>query len=57
MITLEIGGAMLDSVAFAKKIEKAIFPHDLHFKVALTGDTGLWQGNRIINRKYRCYTS
>ena len=37
VITLEIGGAMLDSVAFAKKIEKAIFPNDLHFKVALTG--------------------
>lgn len=29
--------ACYDTTAFAKKIEKAIFPHDLHFKVALTG--------------------
>ena len=28
--------ACYDTTAFAKKIEKAIFPHDLHFKVALT---------------------
>jgi len=26
-----------DTTAFAQKIEKEIFPHDLHFKVALTG--------------------
>jgi anaerobic sulfite reductase subunit C len=26
-----------DTTAFAKRIEKAIFPNDLHFKVALTG--------------------
>jgi len=26
-----------DTSAFAQRIEKAIFPHDLHFKVALTG--------------------
>ncbi len=26
-----------DTTGFAKRIEKAIFPHDLHFKVALTG--------------------
>lgn len=26
-----------DTTAFAQRIEKAIFPHDLHFKVALTG--------------------
>lgn len=26
-----------DTTAFAKRLEKAIFPHDLHFKVALTG--------------------
>lgn len=29
--------ACYDTSAFAKRIEKAIFPHDLHFKVALTG--------------------
>lgn len=29
--------ACYDTTAFAKLIEKAIFPHDLHFKVALTG--------------------
>ena len=26
-----------DTAAFAKRIEKAIFPNDLHFKIALTG--------------------
>ncbi len=26
-----------DTTAFAKRIEKVVFPHDLHFKVALTG--------------------
>lgn len=26
-----------DTTAFAQRIEKAIFPHDLHFKIALTG--------------------
>ena len=26
-----------DTTAFAQRIEKAVFPHDLHFKVALTG--------------------
>ncbi|WOO37698.1 sulfite reductase subunit C [Anaerocolumna sp. AGMB13020] len=26
-----------DTSAFALKIEKAVFPHDLHFKIALTG--------------------
>lgn len=29
--------ACYDTSAFAKRIEKAIFPNDLHFKVALTG--------------------
>ncbi|MGL5258912.1 MAG: sulfite reductase subunit C [Lachnospiraceae bacterium] len=29
--------ACYETTAFTKKIEKAIFPHDLHFKVALTG--------------------
>lgn len=29
--------ACYDTTAFAKRIEKAVFPHDLHFKVALTG--------------------
>jgi len=29
--------ACYDTTAFAQRIEKAIFPHDLHFKVALTG--------------------
>lgn len=29
--------ACYDTTAFAKRIEKAIFPNDLHFKVALTG--------------------
>lgn len=29
--------ACYDTTAFAKRIEKEIFPHDLHFKVALTG--------------------
>ena len=29
--------ANYNTTNFAKKIEKAIFPHDLHFKVALTG--------------------
>ena len=29
--------ANYDTSAFAKRIEKAIFPNDLHFKVALTG--------------------
>jgi len=26
-----------DTSGFAKRIEKAVFPHDLHFKIALTG--------------------
>lgn len=26
-----------DTSAFAQRIEKAVFPHDLHFKIALTG--------------------
>lgn len=29
--------AQYDTTQFAKKIENAIFPHDFHFKVALTG--------------------
>ena len=29
--------ACYDTTAFAKRIEKAVFPHDLHFKIALTG--------------------
>lgn len=29
--------AQYNTTEFAKKIEKSIFPHDLHFKVALTG--------------------
>ncbi len=29
--------ACYDTTAFAKRIEKAIFPNDLHFKIALTG--------------------
>ncbi|WMI80564.1 sulfite reductase subunit C [Anaerotignum sp. MB30-C6] len=29
--------ACYQTTAFAKRIEKAVFPHDLHFKVALTG--------------------
>lgn len=29
--------ACYDTTAFAQRIEKAIFPHDLHFKIALTG--------------------
>jgi anaerobic sulfite reductase subunit C len=29
--------ACYDTTAFAKRIEKAVFPNDLHFKVALTG--------------------
>lgn len=29
--------ACYDTTAFAQKIEKAVFPHDLHFKIALTG--------------------
>lgn len=29
--------ACYDTTAFARRIEKAIFPNDLHFKVALTG--------------------
>lgn len=29
--------ACYDTSAFAQRIEKAIFPHDLHFKIALTG--------------------
>lgn len=29
--------ACYDTTAFAKKIEKAVFPNDLHFKIALTG--------------------
>ena len=29
--------ACYDTTAFAKKIEKAVFPSDLHFKIALTG--------------------
>lgn len=29
--------ACYDTTGFAQRIEKAIFPHDLHFKVALTG--------------------
>ncbi|MGI6545890.1 MAG: sulfite reductase subunit C [Fastidiosipilaceae bacterium] len=29
--------ACYDTTAFAQRIEKSVFPHDLHFKVALTG--------------------
>lgn len=29
--------ACYDTTAFAKRIEKIVFPHDLHFKIALTG--------------------
>lgn len=29
--------ANYETVGFAKRIEKAVFPHDLHFKIALTG--------------------
>ena len=29
--------ACYDTSSFAKRIEKAVFPHDLHFKIALTG--------------------
>ena len=29
--------AQYNTTKFAKRVEKAIFPHDLHFKVALTG--------------------
>lgn len=29
--------ACYDTTAFAKRIEKSVFPHDLHFKIALTG--------------------
>lgn len=29
--------ACYDTTAFAQKIEKAVFPNDLHFKIALTG--------------------
>lgn len=29
--------ANYDTSAFAERIEKAVFPHDLHFKIALTG--------------------
>lgn len=29
--------ACYDTTAFAKRVEKAVFPHDLHFKIALTG--------------------
>lgn len=29
--------ACYDTSAFAQRIEKAVFPHDLHFKIALTG--------------------
>ena len=28
--------ACYDTTAFAKRIEKAVFPNDLHFKIALT---------------------
>lgn len=29
--------ACYDTSSFARRIEKAVFPHDLHFKIALTG--------------------
>ncbi|MCL1992253.1 MAG: sulfite reductase subunit C [Spirochaetes bacterium] len=29
--------ACYDTTAFAKRIEKAVYPHDFHFKIALTG--------------------
>jgi len=29
--------ACYDTTAFAKRIERVVFPHDLHFKIALTG--------------------
>jgi anaerobic sulfite reductase subunit C len=29
--------AMYDTTEFAKEIEKVVFPHDFHFKIALTG--------------------
>ena len=29
--------ACYDTTGFAQRIEKAVFPHDLHFKIALTG--------------------
>ena len=54
-----------DTTAFAKRIEKAIFPHDLHFKIALTGcpndcakvrmhDFGIMGMSEPIYNKDRC---
>lgn len=57
--------ACYDTSAFAKRIEKAIFPNDLHFKVALTGcpndcakvrmhDFGIMGMSRPHYEKERC---
>ena len=45
--------ACYDTTAFAKRIEQAVFPNDLHFKIALTGcsnDCGKEHIGYIVDR-------
>lgn len=57
--------ACYDTTSFAKKIEKAVFPNDLHFKIAFTGcpndcakirmhDFGIMGMTHPEYEKYRC---
>ncbi|MFV0503684.1 MAG: sulfite reductase subunit C [Lachnospirales bacterium] len=59
--------ACYETTGFAKRIEKSIFPHDLHFKVALTGcpndcikartnDFGIFGMTKPVYDKDRCVT-
>ena len=48
MITLEIGGAMLDSVAFAKKIENLGVQGKSHITFIIGGSIGL--GEEIFEK-------
>lgn len=59
--------ACYDTTAFAQRIEKAVFPNDLHFKIALTGcpndcskvrmhDFGIIGMTHPQYEKYRCIT-
>ena len=48
MITLEIGGAMLDSVAFAKKIENLGIQGKSHITFIIGGSIGL--GEEVLKK-------
>ncbi|MFV0520147.1 MAG: sulfite reductase subunit C [Lachnospirales bacterium] len=59
--------ACYETTGFAKRIEDAIFPHDFHFKIALTGcpndcikarsnDFGIIGMTKPVYESYRCVT-